>query len=71
MDPSRSRRLIRVINNCEGPRTIQYKYICIVLSGVITIVTFLCFHLSFIKFLINTREQQKLPGVDLVRSSIS
>ena len=26
MDPSRSLRLVHVINNCEGPNTIQYKY---------------------------------------------
>ena len=55
MDPSLIRR--HVINNCEGPRTIQYKY---------TIVTFifLYFDLLFIKFLINTREKQELPVVE-------
>ena len=54
MDPSRSHRLIHVINNCERPP-----------DNTIQIVTFvlLCFHLSFIKFLINTREKQELPGV--------
>ena len=45
MDPSISRRLIHVINNFEGPRTIQSK-MCI-----------LCYDLSCIKFLINTREK--------------
>ena len=47
MNPSRSHRLVHVINNCEGPHTKQ-------------IVTFfvLCFDLSFIKFLINTREKE-------------
>ena len=54
MDPSRSHRIIRVINNCEGPRLIQKK-----------IETFLsCYYLSFIKFLINIREIQELPGVE-------
>ena len=28
-------------------------------------IFFLCFDLSFIKFLVNTREKQELPGDDL------
>ena len=53
MDPSRSHRIIHVINNREGPG--QYKYICI------TIVTFVCvcFDIMLIKFLIITREKQE------------
>ena len=56
MDPSRSHRLVHVINNCEEP----YK------DNTKQIVTFffLCFDLSFIKFLINTREKQELSGVE-------
>ena len=46
MDPSRSH--IHVINNCEGPG--QYN--------TIETFVFLCFYLSYIKFLINTREKQ-------------
>ena len=53
MDPSRSHRLVHVINNCEGPQTIQ-----------IVTFFFLCFDLSFIKFVINTREKRELPGVE-------
>ena len=53
MDPSRRLRLVHVINNCEGPRTIQTN------SNI-----FLCFDLLFIKFLINTRDKQYLPGVE-------
>ena len=54
MDLLRSHRLIHVINNCEGPRTIQILTFC-----------FSCFDLSFIKFLINTREKKEVPGVEL------
>ena len=46
MDPSRSHRLIRVINNCEGQYNINSN------------IFVLCFDLSFIKFLINTREKK-------------
>ena len=53
MEPSRSHRLIHVINNCEG----QYN------TNSNTL--FLVFDLVFIKFLTNTREKQKLPGVEL------
>ena len=55
MDPSRSHRLVHVINNCERAP-----------DNTIQIVTFffLCFDLSFIKFFINTRENQELPGVE-------
>ena len=49
MDPSRSHRLVHVINNCYKTN-----------SNII----FLCFDLSFIKFLINTREKQELSGVE-------
>ena len=63
MDPSRSHRLVHVINNCERPRTIQLQ---------IVTFFFLCFDLLFIiiliirtyKFFINTREIQELPGVE-------
>ena len=58
MDPSRSHRLVHVINNCERPRTIQYNTIQIVTF------CFLYFDLSLIKFFINTRENQELPGVE-------
>ena len=54
MDPSRSHRLVHVINNCEGPG--QYN--------TNSNTFFLCFDLSFIKFLINTREKQELSGVE-------
>ena len=55
MNPSRSHRLIHVINNAvRGP--VQYN----TRSNLL----FLCFDLSFIKFLINTREKQELPGVE-------
>ena len=46
MDPSRSHRLEYVINNCEGNK-IQIVTFCV-----------LCFDLSFIKFMIHTREKQ-------------
>ena len=48
MDPSRSRRLVHVINNCEGPG--QYNTNC-------NIFLFLCIDLSFIKLLINAIEK--------------
>ena len=54
MDPSRSHRLIHVINNC-------FLYVTFVV---------LCFDLSFIKFLINTREKQELSGVELGTSDL-
>ena len=54
--------LVHVINNCEGPRTIQKQ---------IVTFFFLCFDISFIKFLINTREKQELPGVELLHTSLS
>ena len=51
MDTSRSHRLIHIINNCVVPdNTIQ----------IVTLL-FLHFDLSFIKFLINTREQLSYP----------
>ena len=56
MYPSRSHRLIHVINNCERPTDNT-----IVLIQIVTFF-FLCFDLSFIKFLINIREKQELPG---------
>ena len=52
MNPSRSHRFIRVINNCEDNT-----------KQIVTFI-FLCFDLSCIKFLINTREKQELPGVE-------
>ena len=52
MDPSRSHRLVHVINNCEDN------------TKQIVTFFFLCFDLSFIKFLINTREKQELSGVE-------
>ena len=57
MDPSISHRLVHIINNCEVPP-----------ENTIQIVTFffLCFDLSFIKLLINTREKQELLGVKLL-----
>ena len=58
MDPSRSHRLMHVINNCEGPLTGQYN--------ANSNILLLCFNLSFIKFMINTREKQELPGVEVV-----
>ena len=48
MEPSRSRILVHVINNCEGPR--QYN--------TNSNICFLCFDLMFIKFLTNTRENK-------------
>ena len=54
MDPSRSHRLINVINNCEEPG--QYK--------TKSTIVVLCFDSLFIKFLINPREKQELPGVE-------
>ena len=60
MDPSISHRLVHVINNCEGPRqynTNRKKNV-------------LCFDLSFIKFLINIREKQELPGVEAGKSGL-
>ena len=52
MDPSRSHRLIHDINNCEGQYNTNSNNF------------FLCFDLLFIKFLINKREKQELPGVE-------
>ena len=49
---------IHVINNCEGQYNTNSNFF------------FLCFDLSFIKFLINTREKQELPGVELVTSGL-
>ena len=50
MDPSRSHRLVHVINNCGAPDNTKQ----------IVTFFFLCFDLLFIKFLINTREKQEL-----------
>ena len=54
MDPSRSPRVVHFINNCEDN------------TKQIVTFFFLCFDLSFIKFLINTREKQELSGVELI-----
>ena len=62
MDPSRSHRLVYVINNFEGPRTMQYN--------TISNIFFLCFDLPFIKFLIITREKQELSGFESGTSSL-
>ena len=50
--------VIDMLNNCEDPRTI-YLY-----TKQIVTFFFLCFDLSIIKFLINTREKQELSGVE-------
>ena len=42
MDPSRSHRLIRVINNCEGPLTIKYIYIYIFIKKVSSLPVLPC-----------------------------
>ena len=46
MDPSRSHRLIHVINNCDGQYITNSK------------TTFLCFDLSFIKLLIKLEKNK-------------
>ena len=63
MDPSRSHRLVHVINNCED---------IFAPDNTKQIVTFffLCFDLSYIKFLINSREKQELPGVEPTHLSL-
>ena len=58
MEPSRSHIIVHVINNCEGPG--QYN----------TNSNIILLDLSFIKFLINTREKQELPGVELGTSGL-
>ena len=50
MNPSRSHRLVHVINNCGGPNKPQDN------RKHIVNVVFLFVDLMFIKFLINTRE---------------
>ena len=60
MEPSRSPRLIHIINNCEGLG--QYN--------TNSNIFILCFDFDFIKFLINTREKQELPGVELGTSGL-
>ena len=55
MESSRIHRFVHVnnIHNCAGPdNTIQ------IVNNIV-----LSFDLSFIKFLINTREKQEMPGV--------
>ena len=53
MDPSINHRLIHVIYNCEGPRTIQ----------IVTFCSYVLIYRLLLKFLINTREKQELPRV--------
>ena len=53
------RPVIHVINNCEGPGTLQNKYITFVVRH---------FNVSSIQFSINTKEQRELLGVEPVTS---